>query len=720
MSLGDLSISEILAFFTYRSFPITLNVLLLFSWVYFFIIYLIDRKYTQYLYIACATVVLFIKESLLFLTVRNIVFDPTTEQAKIDFVDWCVLEAGATFLSVFFLARVYRTLPFNNKFDYPAPKSLKNFKIWMLTSTVVLIALIVSVYLVEARTSYTISFVLPIFAISQLWYLIVTSNRIRINYAAFGNGWLNRHVQFACLGYLGLTVLVYVFFTGTGVFVLVDAIVNNAALEQKLAAVPENYFHVFKTITYIVYTTFVFLVLAKNYQLASIAKKTQKYLAQEINALGAKMRKQVLRYDDPNIIIRNMLKEISAYTQAEFAFFCFYNQEAPSKLDYIDYVSSTSDYKNITAKIDLSAFLKNIVDRKRAIIIDELDEVSDYVRDYYSFLETERQSDVINIEDEKVFPVEVSSLLSVPVYNTSGHLLYTLILINKKEDYFDEWKEETSYYLLETVAYEIQFIITYLLNHKEFLVARDKVFSTKMGIEQSTVIHKASESIQDQFAPWNKFSFAIEAAYKHLPSRTVYSTAYLQKKNPIMMIADVSGDTAARSYIAGMLHASFHQSLNYETKLSSLMKRINKTLALSQRKNFVNAAFYTYDKNRRKLCFSNAAHTSLLVFHHASQELISYDLEDPPLSLNNDIAYREALTDINEGDIIIAHSDELSNIKNEIGERYFDSFKISNIIKSIEELDPDLIAARLAAECEDMEIPVTCQIVFLVARVGMD
>ncbi len=401
-------------------------------------------------------------------------------------------------------------------------------------------------------------------------------------------------------------------------------------------------------------------------------------------------------------------------------FFCFYKKREQT-LSYIDHVSGESKHKQALLQADLSQFLKNIVDRKRHIIIDELSELSPSFREHFSYLSAPPDSsaeDIVAISSEEHFITAIRSLLAAPAFSGS-QLRYAIVLINKKMDYFDEWKEDHQYGYLEAVTEETRFLTNYLIDYDTFIANRNKVFDRYMGKEQGGVLTRTADMLQEQLQSVPRFELALKNSYTHLPTRTMVNMAQFQKKKPLVLFADIEGETAARSYLAGVLHAGFHLAAQHEKNIAAIMRQLNYLLALTQRKNFVNAVIYYYDQGRRKLFFSNATHSPIFIFHVASQELIAYDVDDPPLSAGTDAVYRELNTDINEGDVIIVCNDELLSIKNEVGEPIFTAARIGDLLRKLDEHDPQTVVEQLVLDCESLELPLTSQLTFLVARVGM-
>ncbi len=322
MTLGELNFSEVLVFFRYRSFPIAINVLLLFSWVYILLLYLFNREKLSYLFLALGTCALFTKELVLFFTVRHVVFSDRLDPVAVDFVDWTILEAATAFIFIVCLANAYAALSFKHKFDYPPPKIFKNISLVFSLGGVGLLVIVAIAYLVDDALSPLFTMLLQLYVIGFMVYLALGSNRIRINYTAFSGGWLNGGVQIVFLVYLGLTIFISL------CFVTMDAMffstqLRNLNLSSAVLEIPKNYFHAFKSYSYVVYALFLFLLIAKNYRLTTLFGPAERHISREVNLLGDRLRHMVLTYETPEQIIKHVLREVAAYTQAEFAFFLF-------------------------------------------------------------------------------------------------------------------------------------------------------------------------------------------------------------------------------------------------------------------------------------------------------------------------------------------------------------------------------------------------------------
>jgi sigma-B regulation protein RsbU (phosphoserine phosphatase) len=181
-----------------------------------------------------------------------------------------------------------------------------------------------------------------------------------------------------------------------------------------------------------------------------------------------------------------------------------------------------------------------------------------------------------------------------------------------------------------------------------------------------------------------------------LPAKGVsgdyYDVISIRKGQIMLAVCDVAGKGIPASLVMVMIrtiiHLVAHQpGMNVSRILDIVNWGIAGKVSLDR---FATVALLTYDFERHRLEYSNAAHHPLLIYRAASSEFETLDTEGIPIGLEKKTRYSQVETDLSAGDIVILYTDGIIEAMNEKGQQYsYES--LQSVIEKNRTLGPEAL-----------------------------
>jgi sigma-B regulation protein RsbU (phosphoserine phosphatase) len=196
--------------------------------------------------------------------------------------------------------------------------------------------------------------------------------------------------------------------------------------------------------------------------------------------------------------------------------------------------------------------------------------------------------------------------------------------------------------------------------------------------------------------------FGVDMAARYLSAREVCGDLYeFLRYGPQQLgiaLADVSGKgTAAALYGAvsiGIMRSLAPQKL----QPSELLKQVNQVLCeRSIEGRFMTACFATWQKGRQKLRVANAGQSQPLLYKDGRCDKIA--LTGFPLGIFEDVSFDEWGVTLVQGDILVFHSDGITETVNSEGQ-FFGNERLRKLIEQHHEASPAELADTILRDVD--------------------
>lgn len=273
-----------------------------------------------------------------------------------------------------------------------------------------------------------------------------------------------------------------------------------------------------------------------------------------------------------------------------------------------------------------------------------------------------------------------------------------------------QWRGNTLYrYVMAFNADDLDERVTNTLNI--ISAALSTVLRTKKIEKKAKVLEKdldkASE-IQKSILPQHEMKFHSFDVYGiSVPDRIVGGDFfdYLQSENDDERIAVVIGDAASKGFSAAAqaLYTSgaLRMGFDYQTKISSLLQRINKLLNRTfSEEHFVSLVYteLTDDKNGL-IIYANCGHNNPLLLRHNSPKAEYIETTGQMLGPFPKENFRTENFHMDHGDILLLYTDGIVEATNEQGEFYGEEKLIELLIAS-RSLSPKEITLKIIEDVQ--------------------
>jgi phosphoserine phosphatase RsbU/P len=283
---------------------------------------------------------------------------------------------------------------------------------------------------------------------------------------------------------------------------------------------------------------------------------------------------------------------------------------------------------------------------------------------------------------------ETRSELAIPMLH-KGKVIGVLDLESPQPNYFTEDHVQTLSILAANLAVSLENARLYEQ------VARDEA-----RLERDL---QAAKRIQGALLrPVPAEDYGVDLAARYLSAREVCGDLYeFLRYGPQQLgiaLGDVSGKgTAAALYGAvaiGIMRSLAPQKLQPAEMLRQMNQLVGERRIEGR---FMTACFGTWQKGRRKLRVANAGQSQPLLYKDGRCDKI--ELTGFPLGIYEDVSYDEWGVTLDPGDILVFHSDGISETTNSEGE-FFGTQRLRKVIEESHQLGAAEIADRILGQVD--------------------
>ena len=225
-------------------------------------------------------------------------------------------------------------------------------------------------------------------------------------------------------------------------------------------------------------------------------------------------------------------------------------------------------------------------------------------------------------------------------------------------------------------------------------------------------LDKASE-IQKSILPSHEIKFHHYDIYGvSLPDQIVGGDFfdYLQTEDGEDRIGVVIGDAASKGlaaasqalYVSGALHMGF----GFQTKMSTLISKINKLLNhVFQESNFVTLFYCELTNDKNGICiYTNAGHNNPILYRQETNSFESLETTGQILGPFPNNSYKTENILIHPGNVLLLYTDGVTEARNETGEM-FEEHRLKNILRNHHTESPRKISQIILDELLNFEKP---------------
>ena len=197
--------------------------------------------------------------------------------------------------------------------------------------------------------------------------------------------------------------------------------------------------------------------------------------------------------------------------------------------------------------------------------------------------------------------------------------------------------------------------------------------------------------------------FGVDLAARILSAREVCGDLYdFLRYGPTRVglgLGDVSGKGSAAALYGAVAIGILRSIAPQKLLPAELLRQLNQLICERRIEGrFMTFCFATWRRPTRKLRVANAGQTQPLLYRNGRCEQLK--LVGFPLGIYDDVTYEEWVMNLDPGDILVFHSDGLSEAMDPEG-NFFGIARIASLIEQNASLTPDQLADRLLAEVQE-------------------
>lgn len=169
-----------------------------------------------------------------------------------------------------------------------------------------------------------------------------------------------------------------------------------------------------------------------------------------------------------------------------------------------------------------------------------------------------------------------------------------------------------------------------------------------------------------------------------------------------IVIADVAGHSFGSALLMTEARSVLHAKVNVENQPGRLLAKLNELLLkdLSRAELQLSMFYARLDRNQAVLTYANAGHTRPLLFRSSDASIEELDADGLLMGIKSDVYFEENNTQVNCGDILLLHTDGISDAENPDGE-FFGIERLGQIVMENCDLEPDLIVSEIFRKLAD-------------------
>ncbi len=262
-----------------------------------------------------------------------------------------------------------------------------------------------------------------------------------------------------------------------------------------------------------------------------------------------------------------------------------------------------------------------------------------------------------NKQDDILF---VSSIIVIPLV-VSGRVLGVISAVKRvRGQYFSEVDFEH----LRTFAEYASITIDSLYTYMEILEKREmeREVNVAAEIQQKLIPEKIPEYPECSVAAFNISAKGVSGDY--------YDVLPLGEKLGLF-ICDVAGKGVPAALVMVMIRTVLHLIISPDREPATILTWINRGITGSiSIDHFATLAYLVFDRKKKEITYSNAAHHPLLVYSSKMNKLVEIDTPGLPIGIEKNTKYFQKRFGVESGDIIVLYTDGIIEAMDEDGNQY--------------------------------------------------
>ena len=284
---------------------------------------------------------------------------------------------------------------------------------------------------------------------------------------------------------------------------------------------------------------------------------------------------------------------------------------------------------------------------------------------------------------------ETRSELAIPMIH-KGTVIGVLDLESPQLNYFTEDHAQALSILAAQLAIALENARLY-----------EKVARDEARMERE--LHAAQRMQGALLRPVPAEDFGVDLAARILSAREVCGDLYdFLRYGPTRIgfgLGDVSGKGSAAALYGAVAIGILRSVAPQKLLPAELLRQLNQLICERRIEGrFMTFCFATWRKPTRKLRVANAGQTQPLLYRNGRCEQLK--LVGFPLGIYDDVTYEEWVTNLDPGNILVFHSDGLSEATDPEG-NFFGIPRIAALVEQNAALTSDQLADRLLAEVQE-------------------
>ena len=225
--------------------------------------------------------------------------------------------------------------------------------------------------------------------------------------------------------------------------------------------------------------------------------------------------------------------------------------------------------------------------------------------------------------------------------------------------------------------------------------AQEIMLENQRTQEQMDIARTIQQGLVPNEYPTNP-AFSLHALYRPAGalSGDYYDILDLKEDNTLgVVIADVSGKGVAASLVMVIIRTIFQVNARVMTDTAKMISAINDGIAGGTvGEKYATMYYYHFNYDTGVMLYTNGAHNPMIIYTAATQSAATYDTDGVPVGALPGSSFGKEIIQLHKNDIIILHTDGITEAWNEKKEMY----GVQRLVKIIKE-NPHLDARALIA-----------------------
>ena len=147
-----------------------------------------------------------------------------------------------------------------------------------------------------------------------------------------------------------------------------------------------------------------------------------------------------------------------------------------------------------------------------------------------------------------------------------------------------------------------------------------------------------------------------------------------------IIIVDITGHGSSAAIVMSVISFIFHSIAQRIKDTAEMMRELNNELVERlEMKKFATGIFLIYDTEREVFEYTNAGHSSILLYKKKTDRIVEHDKGGVQLGIMKDLPYEKDEFAFEEGDIVLLETDGVDETRDEKG-RLFSTERVKNLL----------------------------------------